>query len=61
MLRREGTDLGSVICIDCRTRPQYVFRSNWDSGSSRSPGNEEDMVPRVFLDEDYLSCCPSLA
>lgn len=28
----------------CLARPQYVLRSYWDSGNSRLPGREADMV-----------------
>lgn len=30
----------------CLTRPQYVLRSYCDSGSSRLPGREADMLAR---------------
>lgn len=40
--------LGSVMPAVCLTRPQYVLRSYCDSGSSRLPGSEADML-RQFL------------
>lgn len=36
--------LGSVMPAVCLTRPQYVLWSYWESGSSRLPGKEADMV-----------------
>ena len=41
--------LGSVMPAACRTRPQYVLRSYCDSGSSRLPGMEADMVLFALL------------
>ena len=45
--------LGSVMPAVCLTRPQYVLRSYCDSGSSRLPGREADMLAgyseQVFL------------
>lgn len=38
--------LGSVMPAVCLTRPQYVLRSYCDSGSSRLPGMEDDMLAR---------------
>jgi hypothetical protein len=35
--------LGSEILAECRTRPQYVLRSNCDTGRSRLPGKEDVM------------------
>jgi hypothetical protein len=32
----------------CLTRPQYVLRSYWESGSARLPGREADMVAAVL-------------
>jgi hypothetical protein len=44
--RRAGVDshLGSDMLAQCLTRPQYVLRSNRDSGSSRLPGIEADIL-----------------
>src|SRR5277367_948346 len=41
--------LGSAICADCFTRPQYVDKSYWEAGRSRLPGNDVDieMVPQL--------------
>ena len=36
--------LGSDICADCLTRPQYVDRSYCEAGSSRLPSSEADML-----------------
>lgn len=36
--------LGSVMPAVCLARPQYVLRSYCDSGNSRLPGREADMV-----------------
>lgn len=33
----------------CLTRPQYVLRSYCDSGSSRLPGMEDDMLARRLV------------
>lgn len=42
--RSVGTHLGSEMLAQCLTRPQYVLRSNCDSGSSRLPGSEADIL-----------------
>src|SRR5271163_4283864 len=41
--------LGSAICADCFTRPQYVDKSYWEAGRSRLPGNDADieMAPAI--------------
>ncbi len=39
-----STHRGSVMPAVCFTRPQYVLRSYWDTGRSRPPGSEADMV-----------------
>ena len=46
-IRRAMSHLGSEILAECRTRPQYVPRSNWDTGRSRLPGNEDVMSTTV--------------
>lgn len=38
--------LGSMICIDCNTRPRYVERSYRDAGKSLLPGSEDDIITR---------------
>lgn len=40
--------LGSVMPAVCLTRPQYVLRSYCDSGSSRLPGREADMLTSML-------------
>jgi hypothetical protein len=45
--------LGSAICADCFTRPQYVDRSYWDAGRSRLPGNDADIDTRPQLTTLY--------
>src|SRR5277367_4865630 len=41
--------LGSAICADCFTRPQYVDKSYCEAGRSRLPGNDADIevVPQL--------------
>lgn len=46
--------LGSVMPAVCLTRPQYVLRSYCDSGSSRLPGMEADMLAWV-LEASFVS------
>lgn len=43
-----ASHLGSVMPVVCLTRPQYVLRSYCDSGSSRLPGREADMLGDVL-------------
>jgi hypothetical protein len=42
--------LGSAICADCFTLPQYVERSYCEAGRSREPGREADMVVVGMVD-----------
>ena len=42
-----SSHLGSVMPAVCLTRPQYVPRSYWESGSARPPGREADMLAMV--------------
>ena len=39
-----SSHLGSDISTECRTRPQYEDRSYCETGSSRLPGSESDIV-----------------
>lgn len=47
--------LGSVMPAVCLTRPQYVLRSYCDSGSSRLPGMEADMLAWVLEARKFVS------
>lgn len=52
--------LGSVMLAVCSTLPQYVLRSNWDSGRSRLPGSEADMASSFVASRGsvMLGKCP---
>lgn len=51
--------LGSVMPAVCLTRPQYVLRSYCESGSSRLPGMEADMLTWA-LEAGFVSFFSSL-